>query len=85
MNQFTVVDYFNTGLLFVTLTWLILVKGGKDFVPSLEVCGTCDLLDAFPQPVVNSSTILHSTGIIYTLTSLCISSTPKLSCYFSIL
>ena len=48
MNQFTVVDYFNTGLLFVTLTWLILVKGRKDFVPSLEVCETHDLLDAFP-------------------------------------
>ena len=57
-----------TGSLFVILMWLISVKERKGSVPSLDVCRTHDLLDVFPQSIVNSSsTILHSIGIINTL------------------
>ena len=63
--------------------WLVLVKEQKDFASSLEVCGTCDHLDAFPQSIVNSlSTILCSIAIIYALIGLCISSIAT-SCFYT--
>ena len=40
---------------FVGLRWLVSVKERKDFVLSLEVCGTHD---AFPQSIVNNSCII---------------------------
>ena len=53
------------------------MKEKKDFVLSLETCGTRDYLDVFPQSIVNSSyTILRSIALIYALAGLFISSTP---------
>ena len=46
------------------------------FIPSLEICGVREHLDAFPQSVFNGSTrILCSIAIICALAGLYISST----------
>ena len=63
------VKILNIGPLFVGMMRLVTgISEGKErlYICNLEMGGTCDSLDTFPQSMVNSSsTILHKLLAIY--------------------